>query len=396
MTMDEGLFKLYSFIVDNDDWLEKLSAPPYNLRIKLNPKRENEWMFSYNMIATDFSDPMCRVCRGLILRVPKVRTFDNIDVVVRAFDKFFNYGESNAAAVDWGGRIWALTKYDGSLIKFTIDKNYNPRWFTNNGFDCSAELPGDLICEFNSFQDLINFALRDRPLDLTMCQEYTLMFELCSNWNRIVVPYQDTDLIFLGARHKRTGMELLPWDFARAVPEMEAFQMPKQYELSSKTLEKAIEIVSKFDINNEGLVVVDEHFNRVKIKGAAYLSVHALKDNSGQLSFAHVLKSIQSKTVDDILGIFPEYTDTIKGIIKRYNDVDQQLQTVIVKSMSYYEAAKKYTDPKEMKKAYAMLCKDDKFAKVYFQLYQNWTNDKRIKEEYLQTMDYETLEKLTA
>lgn len=84
---------LLEFIQNHpNDWEEKLSSDPYNLKIS----RDGPYvMFKYNQLSSDFSSPIVREARGIIFRE------DNWKCVRRAFDKFFNYGEPNAAEVDW-------------------------------------------------------------------------------------------------------------------------------------------------------------------------------------------------------------------------------------------------------------------------------------------------------
>ena len=72
---------LLEFIQNNlNDWEEKLSSDPYNLKIS----RDGPYvMFKYNQFSSDFSNPIVREARGIIFRE------DNWKCVRRAFDKFF-------------------------------------------------------------------------------------------------------------------------------------------------------------------------------------------------------------------------------------------------------------------------------------------------------------------
>lgn len=103
---------LLEFIQNHpNDWEEKLSSDPYNLKIS----RDGLYvMFKYNQLSSDFSNPIVREARGIIFRE------DNWKCVRRAFDKFFNYGEPNAAEIDWN-TAKVQTKIDGSLISAWFD-----------------------------------------------------------------------------------------------------------------------------------------------------------------------------------------------------------------------------------------------------------------------------------
>jgi RNA ligase len=392
--MDKRLFSLIKYIKENRDWEEQLQKSPYFLKIRKHPTKENRYMFSYNQIYSDFHLDICKVARGLILDIPK-SPMQEITVIARGFDKFHNYGEACADAIDWNGKIYARAKEDGSLIKYTIDIDDTPLWMTNNGFDANAKLPGDLLCEFDSFQELIDDAMRKKQLpSKQVCNDFTFMFELVSPLNRIVCNYSDTDLIFLGARNNFDGKEIMPEDFLNQVTSMKGFKTPKLYELTSKTIEEVQAIVQKFDSNHEGIVVQDEHFNRVKIKGEQYLSIHRLKDNNGQLSLKHVLKCIQKETVDDILNIFPEHTQRIRNIVNQYKIISAELDTVIHEAKTYIMVVNANQDEKDRKKAYAMLVKDSPFAKIYFNIYKNPERALEYKQDYLKNLEYEQFTKL--
>lgn len=113
---------LLEFIQNHpDDWEEKLSSNPYNLKISRDGPCV---MFKYNQLSSDFSNPIVREARGIIFRE------DNWKCVRRAFDKFFNYGEPNAAEIDWN-TAKVQTKYDGSLISAWFD---DKKWhYSTNG-----------------------------------------------------------------------------------------------------------------------------------------------------------------------------------------------------------------------------------------------------------------------
>jgi T4 RnlA family RNA ligase len=408
---------LINFIEKNLDWVEKLSENPYHLKIKQHPTDDEIWMLSYDMIRSDFSQDIVKICRGIILRVKKMAIFDEsrnykkepiewvnqVTILVRAFDKFFNYGESQAAQIDWNKIIYAREKVDGSLIKFRNFKlsefTYKPCWMTNNGFNANIPLPSDdLICPYNSFQEVINEALVNHNLKNLEAagKNYTVMFELTSPFNRVVVKYAFPKLWLLGARDMKTQEELTP-EFFKTKFDLD-FDIPEVYELHST--EEAILKVQEMDTNHEGIVIQDINFNRIKIKSEQYLSIHRMKDSNGQLSKAHLLKCIQAGTVDDIISIFPEYTIEINKVIDLYNIISKKLDIVIkhagiLISCLDSDADGIVRDEKGKKKEYAMEIKDHIFSSVYFDLYKNYNNSSIIKENYLKELDFDKLVRLS-
>ena len=429
--MDKKLQSLIDFIESHENWQDLLKADPYNLRIKKHNTKD-WYLFSYDMIKSDFNLDIVKVCRGIILEIKILHVINykeaevpptkrNSKVIIRAFDKFHNYGEGPADKIDWNSRVWAREKLDGSLIKYTTyieDDNqlhvapwHRDLWTTNNSFDASGDLPGDLICEYNSFQDLINEAIKKWPIKVMKlfhhwAENFVFLFELTSPFNRVVVPYDGIDLWWLGVRHKNSGDEFLPDNFLFGgiipIAKEDAnlifnhVKQPKIYDLQSKTYEEVILLVSKMYSDHEGVVLQDEHFNRVKIKSEAYLSIHRMKDNNGQLSMEHILKCIQNETIDDIIGMFPEYAKIIQDVVNLYKEVDKHLDAVIHKTI--HLKANYSGDESGQKKAFAMEVKDSAFSKMFFECYKYNDSASCIpaKIEFLKKLDYEGLQKYAA
>jgi hypothetical protein len=70
--------------------------------------------------------------------------------------------------------------------------------------------------------------------------------------------------------------------------------------------------------NEEGYVVVDKNFNRVKIKSPAYLMVHRMANN-GNMSTRRAIDVYMAGECDEILAYFPEYKSAFDEIGKRFN-----------------------------------------------------------------------------
>lgn len=104
------MLKLLDFIKQNKNWEELLSKSPYSLSIKQN---EFYIKFNYNQIESDFSNPIVQEARGIILRKKDLKP------VAIPFFKFFNYGEGNAAKIDWN-TARALEKIDGCCDEETV------------------------------------------------------------------------------------------------------------------------------------------------------------------------------------------------------------------------------------------------------------------------------------
>lgn len=337
--------KLIEFIKNHNNWEELLQQEPYCLKIK----RDNNYIiFNYNQIMSDFSNPIVKEARGIILEDKTYR------VVCFPFMKFFNVQEPNAAQIDWeSARV--QEKIDGSLIKLWWD---NDCWnvSTNgciNAFDC--ELPNDLV--YKNFGELFFAALPDKEIFFSGNHDYTYMFELVSPYNKIVIDYPEPKIYHIGTRDNKTFEEL----------EIDiGIEKPKQYDL--KTEQEVKEAAEKLPYNEEGYVVVDKYWNRVKIKSPSYVNAHRLVNNH-IVNKEKVLDLIRTNEHGEFLSYFPEYKEV-------FNKVEKELKIwkEYLKLIEYFvNEVKNKLDRKE----FALIIQDifsydNAFA---FQLYNGIVNN---------------------
>jgi hypothetical protein len=71
--------------------------------------------------------------------------------------------------------------------------------------------------------------------------------------------------------------------------------------------------------NEEGYVVVDKNFNRVKIKSPAYCAIHHLKGN-GVPSLSRCLEVFLANETNEILAYFPEFKSVFDEIRNKFNN----------------------------------------------------------------------------
>lgn len=294
--------KVVDFIRANpDNWKELLTASPHSLSIKENG---NYVLFAYSQIDSDFSNPLVQECRGLILNSIGWRA------VCVPFFKFFNVQEGHAVKVDWNN-CKVLEKLDGSIIKLWFDNKW--RISTNGTIDANdagLSFPvtvTDYYKKLETYHDLFMYAVKDldlkrilRNLDKSM----TYMFELTSPYNRIVVPYTETKLFHIGTRSN--------YDLTEVEYDIPEFDKPKIYNIS--TLEQCLSTAERLPFSEEGYVVVDHKYNRVKIKGISYVSAHHLRNN-GVVTYKRVIEMILASGQDDFLSIYPEYKDIFDDVL---------------------------------------------------------------------------------
>lgn len=212
--------ELLEFIRSHENWEELLTAEPYNIKIS----RDSGYiLFKYTQLNSDFSNPIVKECRGIILRES-----DFIPVCVPFF-KFMNAEEPNSDLdkIDWSTAS-VQEKIDGSLIKVWFDNGWHIS--TNGTIDAFKSDLASIY--FKSYGDLFVNELQycgaiDSFEKLCKCldQDYTYMFELVTEYNRVVVPADNYDgsIYLLGARNNKTYEEDSLWGSGLA----QIFNTPK-------------------------------------------------------------------------------------------------------------------------------------------------------------------------
>lgn len=287
---------LLEFINSNPDWKQQLQQSPYNITIR----EDNGFVLFMYGIGSDFSIPLVLECRGIIIRE------ETKDIVCFPFTKFFNVQEQYAAKVDWDSAV-VQEKIDGSIIKLWYDFK-NDGWIVSTNGTIYAE-DAELMTpntDIKNFLDLFTYAENLNNINpLLMDTNKTYIFELVSPYNKIVVPYTEIKLYHIGTRNNETLEECDDWI---------GVQQPHRYSFTS--LEECLESCEKMPFDEEGYVVVDKNFNRVKIKSPAYVAAHHLRGN-GIVTKNSVLDVIRLNGEDDFLSIYPEYKKDFDSIFDK-------------------------------------------------------------------------------
>jgi hypothetical protein len=77
--------------------------------------------------------------------------------------------------------------------------------------------------------------------------------------------------------------------------------------------------------NEEGYVVVDANYNRVKIKSRAYVVAHHLRNN-GVVTKSRILDMIRTNEKDEFLAYYPEYRGMFSDIERKINNVIEVME----------------------------------------------------------------------
>ena len=292
---------------EHENWAELLAAEPYNLKISYD---DDLVLFKYNLLTADFSIPIVCEARGIILE----NKFP-YHIVCWPFEKFFNYGEEYAAEIDWSTAS-VQEKIDGSLMKVYF---WNNEWrLATNGAINAYKTPLGGESSYKTFGDLWDsiWPRWREYVNVFGDIHSTYMFEMVSPYNKVVIPYQESKIYFLGWRCLLHGSEM-----SRKYSQMShALPTPAEYPLNS--LDEVIAAANNLPWDKEGYVVCDRNFNRVKIKSPAYLMAHYAANN-GVITTKRLIKIILAGEESEFLVYCSDYKekiDRIKQDMQRVQD----------------------------------------------------------------------------
>ncbi len=249
----------------------------------------NLMLFKYD-IGANFSIPMVQECRGVVLDET-----DNWNVVCRAFDKFFNLGEFYAAEIDWT-TAKVQEKLDGSLCTMYY---YNGGWHVATSG--TPDACGEVHSAGGTFADYFwkTFLAEDGMVPLPGRESLCFSFELMGPDNQIVVVHKSPSLRLIGVRDRLSGTHLSVDEYASHV-NISAVRSFESY--SADQLHQSFETMSP--VEQEGYVVVDSAFRRVKVKHPGYVALHHLGGSSmaGPKAFMQVVRTGE---ISEVLNSHP-------------------------------------------------------------------------------------------
>jgi RNA ligase len=184
------------------------------------------------------------------------------NLLARTFPKFFNMEEMGSIPNE---TFDVFEKMDGSLgILF----HYEDEWIlaTKGSFTSDQALKGFEMLKSYDYQKLH--------------KDYTYLFEIIYEENRIVCQYDFEDLVLLGMIENKTGYEVDLYEDGNDIRlknliENIGFKIVKKY----YGIEDYRNLKNLIDNNHEGFVLRFESRLRMKIKGDEYVRLHKLLTN---------------------------------------------------------------------------------------------------------------------
>lgn len=289
----------------------------------------NYRVFNYRLARySDFLAPNALEARGITFYIPNLETSTNPNdavLVSRPFKKFFNLGE-NPFTIGLDTRqencIGVWEKEDGSMISSYIDVPTGQLRLKSkqNLYSAQSNLANEIINRSE------NIGLRHAVYSLALFG-LTIIFELVSPANRIVLEYPKTELRLLGARSNSTGVTYSPEEVVKLDGRL-AYYSPLQPPFISPDLVPKMTGI-------EGYVYTflrDGEPVMTKVKTDWYISLHHLKDSVN--TPRRLYEAIIFETIDDVKNMFATDPYSISRIehmeskvIPLYNDMISKVET---------------------------------------------------------------------
>ena len=279
----------------------------YGIDCKRHKVYNNLVQLKYSQLDSPMDSPIVQQSRGVILDENR-----RWDVVARPIDKFFNHVEELAHRIDWA-TAHVQEKLDGSsAILYWYDNDW--RVGTLGSPDASGAVNGLDMTFAHLFWKVWNMMGYSLPISAQQC--LTFQFELMTPFNKVVVQHESSTLKLVAVRNCLTGNEV-PAKFHVAFRTVEEFGLK-----SIEEIHEAMHLVNP--LRQEGYVVVDKEFNRIKIKHPGYVAIHHLRDS---LSPRKILEAVRAGETSEMLVYFPEWKDAFEQVQAAYDGLAMHLES---------------------------------------------------------------------
>lgn len=283
---------------------------------------------NYDQLLVKDGDRLAEQCRGMVIRPtewPRIastgegwkdQTVGDVSVLGWPMDRFYNLGDTNGADVDWSDpRLRVNEKLDGTMMVLYWDP-LHIKWCAATRSVPDADLPihkdhmeiGDMTfadlfwkANYETWLAAIHPIVQSFENFRTDCEasydrRLTYVFELTSQWNRVVVKYDVPRVTLLAIRNTDTGRELDPLTNGQAY-------MPVPQSWSLRDPDALVAFLDGADpAKLEGAVVIDGRFRRTKVKNKAWVLSSKAKDLV-TVSRRSALEAIIMERIDDVIPL---------------------------------------------------------------------------------------------
>lgn len=305
------------------------------------------YKYSKTMIFEGLWDHVTMTHRGLIKD-------DDGNIVGRPFDKFFNYNEPNGVLF-YGERYDIFNKYDGSLI---IIYYYNDNWHIASSGSFTSDVKLLALTYINRY-------------DFTYLNpDYTYMAEFIGPDNRIVINYDESELILIGSRNTKTG----EYDMDLTKYESVGWKVSKPIgTIVINSISDLNELKENIPIQKEGYVLFNEKYQHfTKVKGSWYIDLHKTLTRISTKDIWHALytdtfEEFSMLLADDMKHIVNEYAKI--HIIDRYHDIMNNISGISKQLISL--------TPHERYQSIVRIVHERELPKIWIHLISDYCNGKQ-------------------
>lgn len=315
-------------------------------------------LLKYDQIESPKNTQEVKECRGLILEL------DTFKVMAMPFTRFFNYGESCADNIDWESAD-ILFKLDGSLMILYFDWNASKWCVASSG---QVEATGEVNNAFNStFSELFWKTITNQSDIFKDCLDsldtkLTYIFELTTPYNIVVTPHTESSVTLLGCRNIETLNEL-SYNELKGISNDIKIPLVGTYNVKDKSLSEIIKTFDGMTFSEEGYVIVDKYFNRIKVKNPSYVLAHAMKGKTGSY---HAITIVKNGEIDEYVSLFKDMEDELNDLKNRFDNLLTGLECA-----NYILCLKNSPNRKEYANEVFKLCKSlnyNEFTGLFFSL----------------------------
>lgn len=309
-------------------------------------------LFKYCQIDSPRHHQIVRECRGLILEDK------SWDIVGKGFNRFFNVGELQWEFDRFNWNDFSVhSKEDGSLI---LLYNYQGEWHVNTSGSFGL---GELDGFGGTWRELFWHVAPFTRDDLKMFDPaQTLVFELCTPYNKVVRRYNPT-VFLLGVfdhrwQHSNYPSIELSHDLVDDMAEGLGVPRPTRYHFSSQEeIRKFLQGMEDEDATFEGVILHDSNGMRYKWKTSTYTALHHLKDNGNVLHPKRMVPVILANEHHEVMAVMPEVKS---GFTECSEIMEECYQSMLAKWLEARDL--------ESQKDFALAVKDHPMASLLFKI----------------------------
>lgn len=314
-------------------------ADDYNIEVQQHPKFPQLLWFGNG--GSNLQEPLARQCRGLVLD-----QHDNWNVAARPLDHIPEWSEPGARKLNQSN-LRVLDKIDGHSCYLY----YYDGWQlgSNRNVDASEMIPGlnQTLAEvfWATFQDSPGYKLP--PASFGNC---TFIWEITGKYLTRVA-YKSVEgigggnrLTLTGVRSNASGEETDPANFCNQGirPYHAAYEDPTSFKNLKDILDAVVDCGLSY---SEGVVVVDDKWNRVAVTHPEYNTARNLRE---QLSLEWIINNTRAKKHTSIYPYAPDWMPLQAMVARSYSDLIQRIvkarETLkdVVEDQEFVEEAKHY------------------------------------------------------